>query len=260
MDLPISPAGRRYGYKKDPDDPRDFKLKQAPFTLAEHVADVVDLEQWCGPVKDQGDLGACTAFAGTGNLEYLVRRYNNKPFVFSPLFLYYMERSIDGSLGEGDTGSYGRTSCKAMNRYGVCLESVDGYDTRNFEVAPTDQMMKDAASRRSGAYHRVSSVGDIQSCIRSGYPILVGFTVYDNFESKEVASTGNMPADPGTLILGGHEVLFIGYDNHKEAFKVRNSWGLGWGDSGNFWFPYEAVEDTTDIFQDGWMQHLGKAW
>lgn len=261
MDLPISPEGRRYGYRKDPDDSRDLKMKQVPFTIAESLPESVDLEQWCGPVKDQGSLGACTAFAGTGNLEYLFRRYNQKPLVFSPLFLYYMERKIDGDLGEGDTGSYGRTSCKAMNQYGVCLESVDGYDTSKFEVTPTDQMVKDASTRRSGAYHKLHGILDIKSCIASQYPVLVGFTVYDSFESNEVASTGIMPMpDTGSeMVLGGHEVLFIGYNDSKRAFKVRNSWGLGWGDLGNFWFPYQAVQDN-DIFQDGWIQHLGPRW
>jgi hypothetical protein len=29
--------------------------------------------------------------------------------------------------------------------------------------------------------------------------------------------------------MGGHAVLALGFDEKKQAFKVRNSWGKGWG-------------------------------
>lgn len=255
--LPVSPAGRRYGYRPAPPDSRDFKLNIRFATLPPFV----DLEPWCGPVKDQGALGACTAFAGSGNREYLARRYGGSTPVLSPLFLYYQERLIDSTLEEGDTGSTGRTSCMAMNRFGICPENADTYDIAGYQRAPTAEQLAAAYYWKSGAYHRLFTSYDIKTCLVSGYPAMVGFTVYSSFEDAPLANTGFMPvpAKNRERVLGGHEVLFIGYDDRKAAFKVRNSWGAGWGAGGNFWFPYEAANDP-DVLIDSWMQHMGKPW
>ena len=260
MSLPVSPSGRRYGLKASPPDPRDLHLRSAPIKIAP-LPPVVDLETWCGPVKDQGSLGACTAFAGAGNREYLARRFNGEDVILSPLYLYYQERFLDGTLAEGDTGSTGRTSCRAMNKFGICEETEDRYDVSRFMVAPTPEQCGAAIKYRAGAYHALLTPYDLKTCMASGYPALVGFTVYESFESSRVAETGvwSLPDKRRELVLGGHEVLFVGYDDQRAAFKVRNSWGPDWGQRGNFWFPYAAAGDP-DILMDAWMQHLGKPW
>jgi C1A family cysteine protease len=261
MTLPLSPAGRKYGYLKSKPDHRDFGLSGVTVVKANALPPAMDLETFCGPVKDQGQLGACTAFAGSGNLEYLFRRFKVQQPVFSPLFLYYQERKLNGSLDEGDCGSDGRTSCAAMQSVGVCLEADDVYISAHFQTEPTAFQIAEAAIRKSGAYHSILNVQDMKSCIASDYPILVGFSVYSSFESPEIASTGIMPVPNVSKeqLLGGHEVLMIGYDDSKQAFKVRNSWGSGWGAAGNFWMPYEVAADKN-IVQDAWMQHLGLPW
>ena len=59
----------------------------------------------------------------------------------------------------------------------------------------------------------------IQQPISSGYPFVVGFTVYDSFESNEVAKTGILPLpSPGEKVLGGHCVLVVGYDDAQNTF------------------------------------------
>lgn len=254
-----SPGGRRYGYHADAPSASD---SYACFNHLSANVPSVDLEPFCGPVKDQGDLGACTAFAGTGMREFLNRKYepHNPQVVLSPLFLYYQERQFDGDLSQGDTGSTGRTSVHCMNQFGICLESQDGYDIAEFQQAPTSEQVAEALQYKAGAYHKLSNtVQDMKNCLASGYAFVVGFTVYESFESDwSVPGYMPLPKD-GESILGGHETLWIGYDDSKAAFKVRNSWGSSWGLSGNFWFPYTAVE-ASNIVQDAWVQHLGPAW
>jgi C1A family cysteine protease len=58
--------------------------------------------------------------------------------------------------------------------------------------------------------------------------------------TKEVAANGELPLPTkGEDIVGGHAVVCVGYDDAKQAFIVRNSWGTGWGDKGYFYMPYE---------------------
>jgi C1A family cysteine protease len=45
----------------------------------------------------------------------------------------------------------------------------------------------------------------------------------------------------GEQTVGGHAVVGVGYDDAKQWFVVRNSWGDGWGMKGYFTLPYAYV-------------------
>ncbi len=51
---------------------------------------------------------------------------------------------------------------------------------------------------------------------------------------------------PGTVweytgpSTGGHAMAVVGYDDAKQAFKVRNSWGADWGEAGYCWIGYDT--------------------
>ena len=91
-----------------------------------------------------------------------------------------------------------------------------------------------------------------------GYPFVFGFTVLSSFETQEVADTGvmPMPAD-GDKQLGGHAVCCVGYDDDKQCFVVRNSWGSSWGDGGYFYMPYKYMTDSglaSDFWTIRWVE------
>jgi C1A family cysteine protease len=257
MGLALSKIGRRYGLLPSGYDPRDLKLAAAP--LMPSAGDpVVDLSSWLGPVKDQGQLGACTAFADTGNREYLARRFEHTTPIFSPLFTYALERLRDGVPLSQDSGSTARTACWVMNHQGACLESDYPYNSANFASAPTPALLAEALNYRAGAYHLLQSIDDVISCLASGYPVLYGFNVYDSFESDAVASSGLVPMpQAGESLLGGHETLIFKKDDPARMFTVRNEWGPNWGQGGNFLLPYDVF---NALVIDCWMQHLGPAW
>jgi C1A family cysteine protease len=253
MTLPLSPAGRRYGFKPSPKDPRDFSAFRILAPIP--IPPAIDLEAFCGPVKDQGQEGSCTAHAGTENLEYIFRKFKAQEPIFSPQFLYYCERDKDGTLSQGDCGSYGRTAVQVMQKFGCCLLSSDLYDPSHMNDAPTDAQWAEARLYLAGAYHALSTVDEMKHCIASGYPFLIGFDVYENFET-DIGPSGVMPSPHGS-ILGGHEVLVIGYDDSTGYFKVRNSWSAGWGDHGNFYMSYN---DVLKVISEAWIQHFGNPW
>jgi C1A family cysteine protease len=53
--------------------------------------------------------------------------------------------------------------------------------------------------------------------------------------------------------LDGHAVLAVGYDDARQRFIVRNSWGTGWAIKGYCTFPYVYLLDANlcDDFLDG---------
>jgi hypothetical protein len=286
MTLPLSPVGRRYGYRKDKADFRDFGMHRfSHFAEPIPLPAVVDLEPFCGPVRDQGQQGSCTAHAGVGVREFLARKYQpsvTPPPVLSPAFLYYLERLMDDFWATNnrwptndellaivktnpavdDTGSSGRTSLRTMNQFGVCTLDAEPYSDADFTTPPTDAQIAEALLYKSGAYHRISIVQDMKSCLASLYVFAIGFTVFQSFESDQMASDGIWSPDKANeSILGYHEPYVIGYDDSVNggSFKVRNSWSAAWGDKGNFWLRYQDAGDS-DILLDAWMQHLGPAW
>ena len=272
-ELTLSEIGRTYGAVKDRPDQRDRGMLRFTAPPARPLPAKISHAAKCGPVKDQGQLGACTGFAGTAHREFLARQYKAADIVLSPMYLYWRERELEGTVNQ-DSGAQIRSCVWVLNHYGTCLESSDEYAPARFTVPPTAEQTEQAAQLKTGAYHRLSTVDDMKSCLAYGneneqYTFVAGFAVYSSFESAQVARDGLMPVPnvARELLLGGHAVHFMGYDDTVRcpgtrsagAFQVQNSWGRGWGQDGHFWFPYECAADPN-IMWDAWMSHLGKAW
>ena len=59
-----------------------------------------------------------------------------------------------------------------------------------------------------------------------------------------------MPASTEKM-LGGHCVLAVGYDDAKQRFIIRNSWGDAWGMKGYGTLPYGYLMDEN-LSSDFW--------
>src|SRR6202171_6871792 len=98
-----------------------------------------------------------------------------------------------------------RDGIKSVASLGVCPEPECPYDIAKFAVAPPAQAYEDAKLDRAISYQSVMpNLNQMKGCLASGYPFIFGFTVYESFESEEVARTGRMPM-PGRVgrALGG---------------------------------------------------------
>lgn len=237
---------RKWGYKKDPEDKRDWKYK-VPFRYA--LPPFVDLRGLCTPVEDQGDLGSCVAFATVGAFEYLDFADGNWND-YAQLFQYYNCRFIDGNVNE-DTGSYLRTGLKAFNQYGCCTSALWPYLTYRFAEKPPQSAYDEASGYKSIAYYRIPDppvdLTAIKAALVDGLPVSFGTWVFQNF--YRIASDGILPplldADD---FLGGHAMLIVGYDEAKQWFIVRNSWGQAWGDNGYLYMPYDYLSKFGSDF------------
>jgi C1A family cysteine protease len=247
---------QRYGWIHDIPDQRDHLYAAPTLTLVALPAKV-DLRKHCPPVYDQGQLGSCTANGIAGAIQFDRMKQHLKPdFVPSRLFIYYNERVIEGTV-DSDSGAQIRDGIKVVSKEGDCPETEWPYDIKKFTQKPSAQCFKDALKYKAVQYQRVSQkVNQMKGCLASGYPFVYGFTVYQSFESDQVAQTGIVPMPaPNEQVLGGHCVLAVGYDDSQQRFIARNSWGTSWGMHGYFTVPYAYLTDSN-LSSDFWTVRL----
>jgi C1A family cysteine protease len=244
---------RRYGWKPDLPDHRDFQYA-VPHATAAALPTKIDLRPGCPPVYDQGTLGSCTANAIAGAIEFDQKKEKRPVFPPSRLFIYYNERVMEGTSPSVDSGAQIRDGVKSVASLGVCKETSWPYDDTNTDPAPcptckfaqkpTPACFTEALQCKVKVYQRLNSaqLNALKGCLATGYPFVFGFTVYQSFESPQVAQTGIVPMPgPSEKVVGGHAVVAVGYDDSTSQFIVRNSWGTDWGIQGYFMMPYNYL-------------------
>lgn len=241
-----------YGWVRDLPDARDFQYT-APLARYPHgLPKSVDLRSECPPVYDQGQLGSCTGNGIAGAIEFDQRKLGRKTFTPSRLFIYYNERVIEGTVNQ-DSGAQIRDGIKSVATLGAPPETDWPYNINAFTDKPPASAYADAKLDLVTTYSRVTqNLTQMQGCLAEGFPFVLGFTVYESFESQAVAESGIVPMPTtGEKIVGGHCVVAVGYDDTKRAFIIRNSWGTGWGLQGYCYMPYEYLI-ASNLASDFW--------
>ena len=207
----------------------------------------VDLRAQLPPVYDQGSLGSCTANALCAAFAYAVKNFQG-----SRLFLYYNERMLEDSTNY-DAGAYLHDGIKTLEIHGLCTEAGWPYIISKFATKPTPFCYKAGLLNKViSAYNVPTNLADMKASLIAKRPFVLAFLVYSSFQTTSVTRTGIVPM-PGKheSVLGGHAVLVCGYNDAKQWFIVRNSWGSGWGDKGYFYMPYAYFTNPT-LTSDIW--------
>ena len=206
---------------------------------------------------DQGELGSCTANAIAAAIQFERMKQQLVPsFTPSRLFIYYNERAIEHTVAS-DSGAQIRDGIKSVGNQGDCPETEWPYVITKFKTKPPKNCYTDALKYKAVSYQRLALIlSQLKGCLASGYPFVFGFTVYESFESAQVAKTGHaaLPKS-GEAAIGGHVVMCVGYDDAKQWFIVRNSWGSTWGMKGYFTLPYPYLL-SPNLASDFWTIRL----
>lgn len=224
-----------------------LKLSYLELPKENHLPQKVDLREKFQAVYDQGSLGSCTANALCG-----VMGYNDNLLLGSRLFVYYNERKMMGTIDE-DSGAYLSDGVHTLEKYGVCQESEWEYDISKYKVCPPPKCYASALNHQALQVKNIENdVYSMKNALAQGHPFVVGILIYKSFETVEVAKTGMVPMpSPSEELLGGHAVVCLGYDDERKLWIMRNSWGVDWGDNGNFYLPYLYLLDSS-LASDLW--------
>jgi hypothetical protein len=216
-----------------------LKIKQFDITNAPEVLPIsIDLRPKLPPCYDQGELGSSIA-----NTLCAAFQYEDPKFLGSRLFIYYNEHNIKGITDE-DAGVSLRDGIATLEKFGVCAEQDWPYDVSKYSHPPSvDCYLQADKHHFIQATNVLNNEMAMKQCLAEGFPFIVGIQIFEAFESAEVAQTGIVPM-PNLFTdecLGGHAVFVCGYDDTKQYWIVRNSWGTQWGDNGYFYLPYHYL-------------------
>jgi C1A family cysteine protease len=209
----------------------------------------VDLRPQCSRVYDQEDLGSCTAFAvGKGVREYLQRTRGERLTELSALYLYYETRKLRNAV-HLDSGATITDAMAALAKSGSAPDTLWPYQVELFTQPPPGQAYRQAEEWKLNTGVQLAGLEDVKKALVRRQPVVFGMRLYHTF--RDIGPNGMLPMpQAGDVLVGGHAVAVVGYDNKRRVLIVKNSFGEEWGDKGYFYMPYGYV--TPDNVMDIW--------
>lgn len=218
----------------------DLEDEYAPLST---VPASIDLRKEFTAVKDQGEMGACSAFALIGIFEYILKKNKQPDIDLSEQFVYYNARKKEGA-SRVDSGSSLYDIVQTLKTDGVCQEHLFPYNPENLSKEPPVEAIDDAQTRKVVVAKNVKKVlHDIKSAVSEGYPVAISLKIYNSFNPRK--GFIRIPSENAILNeqSGNHAMVICGYNDEARVFVVRNSWGRKFGDKGYCYIPYGYIED-----------------
>lgn len=241
------------GALQSPPDERDRQVQAFLPAAAPALPNAWSFEGIMGPVRDQGQEGTCVAFAlASGAMAY---DEHTKPSTAAPLLRLLSPRAAYQGARQGVIGGSGCWPRQALDytlKNGLPLEADWPY-VANQPGQAGPQAATHAPLNKLSGYAAVALTTDaLKAALYHFGPILTVIHVLDGFWTPGadglVQATGK---DNGL-----HGICLVGWDDARQAWRLRNSWGDVWGQSGYCWLPYayplvEAWSSVPALLDDG---------
>lgn len=179
-------------------------------------------------VRDQGNCGSCWAFATHGAFEgsYAIL---NKALIDSS------EQDTLDCSGAGSC-SGGWWAFDYLIKTGSAKEADYGYVAKKGTCKPNvERPHKAVAWGYVDSTREIPTVDALKKALCEYGPLAVAVEVTSAFQAYKSGvfnenSTGNV----------NHGVTLVGWDDAKKAWRIKNSWGTAWGESGFMWITYSS--------------------
>jgi C1A family cysteine protease len=203
-----------------------------------------DGQNWVTPVLNQGNCGSCVAYSTIGTLETQMNISRSSPFLN---MRYSTDMLFACGGGSCESGWFPSSAASFLQGTGVADEacmpatmSATGVD------ASCDMKCGDAGSRsqKVASVNTPRDVDAVKQALKHG-PLVTTLDVYADFITYGSGVYKHTTGD----YMGGHAVSIVGFDDSKQAWIIRNSWGSDWGDHG---FAYVSYDDESGVGSETW--------
>jgi hypothetical protein len=206
----------------------------------------MDLSSHMPRPGDQKKVGSCSAWATA----YAARSYyaasldgrdvrmtSNIP---SPNYVYNVARQIqDKPTCQPSTSVY--AVAEVLKKGSLSLKDYP-YRESECDTPPSSQVIAGANdfSIRGFRLVDINRIDDIKGELAQSNPVIIEFRSTQSFQRHHGANNyADVSFDP--KLNDWHAMAVVGYDDRRQAVRVINSWGLGWGDNGFAWIGYNVV-------------------
>lgn len=211
------------------------------------LARSADLTSKFPPVGDQDLSGSCVAWA-TG---YALKTeqegdehgwdLTTQDHQFSPAYIYN-QIHLDNSPSGG--GAYFGDAFYLMVNQGCTTLSDMPYNGKDYgyKTQPTEAQKENASHFKAKSWKSLGSgnVDEAKARLANGEAVVIGVPIYPDFDNLNAENS--IYDDLSGDLRGYHALCIVGYDDSKQAFKIINSWGTGWGIDGFGWISYDVVK------------------
>jgi len=200
------------------------------------------LVDWTGkyttPVKNQQQCGSCWAFSAAEQIESDSMRTLGKKWTLSPEQIVQCDRTSSGCNGGWTEHAYNYVKSNG----GLCTESEYPYTSGRGVTGQCQTNSKNDYVVTVSSYSTVRGESSMASYVQKTGPLSVCVDA-----SKWNTYTGGIMSSCGNRV--DHCVQAVGVDASNNGYwKVRNSWGVTWGESGFIRLAYG--KNMCDITND----------
>ncbi len=211
---------------------------------------------WMMPIRDQARCGSCAAFGITAMLEIRVKQDLNEPNLRIDLSDSQCLTCAGGDCVDGITLPQGIT---VMELEGLVTEECGPYAESGDEVILTECDDVCEGGDRGRAYLRgvelldfteMPELADQVALMKKAMiesPLLVRIAVWSDLFGYDGGTYVNA-SDAEDEIVGYHALLLVGWDDGRQAWLARNSWGADWGNDGYLWLGYGASDSNRQVY------------
>ena len=181
-------------------------------------------------VKNQGGCGSCWAFGAMGAYESSYRIRNN-------ISLDASEQHVVSCAGAGScAGGWYDPVFQWMIGNGNTSEAVVPYTASNGSCnTGLGTPFRAVAWGFVTVKADTPSVAQIKAALCQRGPIVVAVRATPAFQGY---TTGLF--NEGAAGQINHAILIVGWDDQQSAWRIKNSWGTGWGENGYMWIRYNT--------------------
>jgi len=230
--------------------------------LAQATDPAVDMRDYgiITPVRNQGMCGCCWDFGTVAAFETSVLLQNGYSNGIDAGSLSISEQQVLNCTGQWLASP---NSC-ADGSQGSEADYISNHQIVTQAVLPYQGAQQSNCPQNPGPTYRASGWGwlcsfpcmtpaimDIKRAICQHGSVVSAIQATSDFGNFVVypggdsVFTNNDGAAPGPIPLPNHVIQIIGWDDHIQAWLIKNSWDTWWGEGGFAWVGYGVVNIGT---------------